>query len=94
MLAARLIQTFDFSEPRLTTRLRVDNVDDFAVGPPCLSSSSSSSSPHTVEIVDLDGSVRSILHPGNASDRGESFPVPRHSFVYPVAVEMHTRPLF
>lgn len=66
MLAARMVHTFDFSEPHLTERLRFDD-GDWAVGrpaapPPALDGG--------VDIVDLDGTVRRIVHPGNASDHG------------------------
>lgn len=66
MLAARMVQTFDFSEPRLTQRLRFEDADwDVGHPAPVLTK---------VDIIDLDGEVKSIVHPGNASDRGKDPP--------------------
>lgn len=69
MLATRLIQTFDFSEPVITEKLAFDD-GDFDVGPPAKLPNDRAAG--TIEIIDLDDTVRTILHPGNASDRGES----------------------
>lgn len=63
MLAARMVQTFDFSEPQLTQRLRFDD-GDWQVGRPAPVVTK-------VDVIDLDGEVKSITHPGNASDRGK-----------------------
>lgn len=68
MLAARLVQTFDFSEPAITKRLRFDD-GDFGVGAPVQTPNGRARG--TVEIIDLDDKVKTILHPGNASDSGE-----------------------
>lgn len=68
MLAARMVQLFDFSEPALTERLGFED-GDFAVGAPVKTPHERASG--TVDIIDLDGTVKTILHPGNASDVGE-----------------------
>lgn len=63
MLAASMIQMFDFSEPHLTKRLAFDD-GDWVVGDHV-------GSPGEVQIVDLDGQIKAIVHPGNASDVGK-----------------------
>jgi hypothetical protein len=66
MLAARLVQRFDFSEPGVSRRLKFGD-DDWKVGGPA--------TPERVDIIDLDGKIRSIVHPGNGSDSGELSPL-------------------
>lgn len=68
MLAARMVQTFDFSEPSITERLRFDD-QDFDVGLPVQTPNDQAQG--TAEIIDLDNQIKTILHPGNASDSGE-----------------------
>jgi len=60
-LAVRLIQTFDFSEQSITERLRFED-DDWKVG--------RAMPGKMVDIIDLDGRVKSIVHPDNGSDSG------------------------
>lgn len=62
MHAARMVQVFDFSEPSITEHLRFDD-GDWKVGRGVPA--------QTAEIIDLDGKVKTILHPGNASDSGK-----------------------
>ena len=61
MLAARMVQTFDFSDMSINGRLAYSD-DDFELY--------SHVKGHIVDIIDLDGSVKKALHPGNASDTG------------------------
>lgn len=61
MLAARMFQTFDFSEPSVNKRLSFSD-GDFELHEPVKA--------ETVDIIDLDGQIRTILYPGNASDTG------------------------
>lgn len=68
MLAARMVQTFDFSEPCLTRRLRFED-GDWDVG--CRAQLPAHES-GLVDIIDLDGKTRSIIFPGNASDSGKN----------------------
>lgn len=68
MLAARMVQTFDFSEPSITQRLRFED-GDWDVGPGAAQPSRGRVRGR-VDIIDLDDKVKRILHPGNASDRG------------------------
>lgn len=68
MLAARLVQEFDFTEPHLTKRLSFDD-GDWDVGRRVEVSSPGREG--RVNIVDLDGRTKSIIHPGNASDHGK-----------------------
>lgn len=68
MLAARMVQTFDFSEPHLTERLRFED-GDWDVGRRIHHSAPESDG--FINIIDLDGKTRSIIHPGNASDHGK-----------------------
>lgn len=71
MLAARMVQTFDFTEPHLTERLRFDD-GDWAVGRPApVGWDDDNNIKNGVDIIDLDGAVRRIVHPGNASDHGK-----------------------
>ena len=76
MLAARVIQTFDFADISIAEKLSFED-DDFKVLSPVEA--------QTVEIIDLDGKVRAILHPGNKSDSGlpgmTASNVPLHDFV-------------
>lgn len=69
MLAARMVQTFDFTEPHLTERLRFGD-GDWAVGRPAAAGCDNNIH-NGVDIIDLDGAVRRIVHPGNASDHGK-----------------------
>lgn len=68
MLAARMVQTFNFSQPHLTNRLRFEQ-GDWDVGKRIHLAADDDDGP--VQIIDLDGTIRSIIHPGNASDHGE-----------------------
>lgn len=68
MLAARMVQIFDFSGPLVTERLQFDD-GDFDVGSPVETPNAQASG--TSKIIDLDNKVKTIVHPGNASDRGE-----------------------
>lgn len=61
MLAARMVQTFDFSNTHLTERLSFRD-DDFQLLRPVEA--------ETIEIIDLDGKLKPILYPGNESDHG------------------------
>lgn len=61
VLAARLIQTFDFAKVSVTERLKFSD-SDFCIRGAAV--------PIKVEIIDLDGQVKEIIHPGNKSDRG------------------------
>lgn len=71
MLAARMVQTFDFSQPCLTKRLHFEQ-GDWDVGRRIHLAADSDNG--FGQIIDLDGTIRSIIHPGNASDHGESNP--------------------
>lgn len=71
MLAARMVQTFNFSQPYLTKRLRFEQ-GDWDVGKRIYLAAHDDDG--LVQIIDLDGTIRSIIHPGNASDHGESNP--------------------
>lgn len=75
MLAARMIQKFDFSAFATTEKLSVTD-DAFEVH--CLKSSD------CVEIIDVDGQILSIAHPGNKSTQGvpgmTASNVPLHDF--------------
>lgn len=62
MLAARMIQTFDFSGAYICEKLGFRD-PDFELHKPIFKAESSN-------IIDLDGSVKEIMHPGNKSDRG------------------------
>lgn len=72
MLGARMVQTFDFTEPHLTKRLRFEE-GDWHVGGRIHHSAPVGEG--LVNIIDLDGSIRSIIHPGNASDHGKNIPI-------------------
>lgn len=61
MLAARLMQTFNFAEPEIRERLSFTDNDFEVLGP---------ARGQAVEIIDLDGVVKTMIHPGNASDTG------------------------
>ncbi|KAK7558996.1 cytochrome P450 [Phyllosticta citricarpa] len=65
LIASRMVQTFDFSEPMITERLQFDDAD-FELRSP--------KPERSVDIIDLDGKVYRIIHPGNGSDRGKSHP--------------------
>lgn len=69
MLAAQMVQTFHFTEPCLTTRSRFED-GDWDVGRRIHPAGHEGE--ETVDIIDLDGNIRSILHPGNASDQGKT----------------------
>lgn len=71
MLAARMVQTFDFSQPCLTKRLQFEQ-GDWDVGKRIHLAADNADG--LVQIIDLDGTIRSITHPGNASDHGKSNP--------------------
>lgn len=58
-----MIQSFTFTTPHLTTRLRFHD-SDWAVGAP--------QPAHTIDIIDLDGGLVPMLHPGYGSDVGKS----------------------
>ncbi|KAK8196963.1 cytochrome P450 [Phyllosticta capitalensis] len=61
LIATRMVQTFDFADPMITERLRFDD-PDFIVRKPMPEK--------TVDIIDLDGKVYRVIHPGNGSDQG------------------------
>ncbi|KAK8175091.1 cytochrome P450 [Phyllosticta citrichinensis] len=63
LIATRMVQTFNFSEPMVTERLRFGDAD-FELRSP--------KPERNVDIIDLDGKVYRIIHPGNGSDRGKS----------------------
>lgn len=69
MLAARMVQTFDFSQPCLTTRLQFEQ-GDWDVGKRIHLAAGKDDG--LVQIIDLDGTIRTIVHPGNGSDHGKS----------------------
>lgn len=69
MLATRMVQTFDFSQPCLTERLQFEQ-GDWDVGKRIRLAADKDDD--LAQIIDLDGTIRSIIHPGNASDHGES----------------------
>lgn len=71
MLATRMVQTFNFSQPYLTKRLHFEQ-GDWDVGKRIHQAAEDDDG--LVQIIDLDGTIRSIIHPGNASDHGESNP--------------------
>lgn len=61
MLAARMIQTFDFSDFSIPEKLSFQD-HDFQILKPAMG--------QRLDIIDLDGQVKSIIHPGNKSDKG------------------------
>lgn len=69
MLAARMVQTFDLTGMHITQRVRFED-GDWDVGRPVAFASQSMEG--KVDIIDLNGAVKTIVHPGNASDCGES----------------------
>lgn len=62
MIAVNMIRSFDFSDWSISEHLQYE-ADDFHVHGPA--------SVEQCEIIDLDGKVKSIIHPGNMSDYGE-----------------------
>ena len=64
MLAARMIQTFDFSDFSVTEHLPFED-GDFDVRNPV------PAPVPKVDVIDLDGKVKSIIHPRNRSDHGQ-----------------------
>lgn len=69
MLAGRMVQTFEFTEPHLTKRLRFED-GDWDVGQRVDLVTHGGGG--LVDIIDLDGKIRRIIHPGNASDHGKN----------------------
>ncbi|KAF2092706.1 cytochrome P450 [Rhizodiscina lignyota] len=61
MIAVNMIRNFDFSDWSISKHLPYE-ADDFEVLGPA--------SPEYSEIIDLDGSIKKIIHPGNMSDYG------------------------
>lgn len=69
MLAARMVQMFHFSGPSVTQRLRFDDGDWNVRPEPARPSKERVYG--GVDIIDLDGKVKTVVHPGNASDCGK-----------------------
>lgn len=68
MLAVYMVQTFDFSDPCITERLAFEDEDWTVRSPVKLHAGVGDG---RVDIIDLDGTVKRILHPGNKSDSGK-----------------------
>ena len=61
MLAARMMQTFEFSKCSIAQKLFFQDTD-FGLREPATA--------EAVKVIDIDGSWLKILHPGNKSDHG------------------------
>lgn len=66
-----MVQTFDFTEPYLTKRLRFED-GDWDVGRRAKLAAHEGEG--VIDIIDLDGNIRRIVYPGNASDHGKRNP--------------------